>query len=71
MYKEKSAYREAIRNEGHRKFVPREYNLKEIFNDEKLASKLGQNARGVVSKKYKVQNINEKIYKIYKNFLQV
>ena len=47
------------------------YGLKLIFNDEKLASKLGQNAREIVSKKYKVQNINEQIYKIYKNFLQI
>jgi len=45
MYKEKSAYREAIRNEGHRKFVPREYNLKEIFNDEETIERIHKNAK--------------------------
>ena len=47
------------------------YALKLILNDEKLASKLGQNAREIISEKYTVQNINEQIYKIYKNFLKV
>ena len=36
IYKEKSALREAIRNEGYRKFVPRDYKLSDIFNDDEI-----------------------------------
>ena len=35
MYSEKSAIRESIRDEGHRKFVPKNINLKKIFNNDK------------------------------------
>ena len=32
MYSEKSAFREAIRRKGYRKFVPRDYDLNDIFD---------------------------------------
>tara|TARA_B100000424_G_C22935434_1_gene497759 strand:+ start:66 stop:2177 length:2112 start_codon:yes stop_codon:yes gene_type:complete len=48
MYKEKSAFREAIRNEGYRKFVPREYNLNDIFDDKEQVEKVRQNAKSLI-----------------------
>ena len=46
------------------------YALKLILNDQKFASKLGRNARKIVSEKYKVQNINKQILEIYNYFFQ-
>ena len=48
MFKEKSAYREAIRNEGYRKFVPREYNLNDIFDDQEKVAKIHENVKKMV-----------------------
>lgn len=45
MYKEKSAFREAIRRKGYRKFVPRDYNLNDIFNDKKIISEVIDTAK--------------------------
>ena len=45
MFKEKSAFREAIRNEGYRKFVPREYNLNNIFDDKEQVKRVRENAK--------------------------
>ena len=44
MFKEKSAIREAIRQEGHRKFVPRDFDLTDIFKDKKQIIKVVNNA---------------------------
>ena len=44
--------------------------LKILLNDQKLATKLGRNARKIVSEKYEVQNINNQILKVYNNFLR-
>ncbi len=44
--------------------------LKILLNDQKLATKLGRNARKIVSEKYEVHNINNQILKLYKNFLR-
>ncbi len=48
MYKEKSAYREAIRNEGYRKFVPREYDLKDIFEDKEKIKNVKNKAEELI-----------------------
>ncbi len=48
MYKEKSAYREAIRNEGYRKFVPREYDLKDIFDDKEKINNVKKKAEELI-----------------------
>ena len=48
LYKERSAYREAIRKEGHRKFVPREYNLKDIFDDSEQINNINKNAKELI-----------------------
>ncbi len=45
--------------------------LKILLNDNKLATKLGRNARKIVSEKYEVQNINNQILKVYNKFLKV
>ncbi len=44
--------------------------LKILLNDQKLATKLGRNARKIVSEKYEVQNINNQILRLYNNFLR-
>lgn len=48
MYKEKSAYREAIREEGYRKFVPREYELKDIFEDKEQIKNVKKKAEELI-----------------------
>lgn len=45
MYGEKSAYREAIRKMGHRKFVPRNYDLGKIFKKDDDIQKVHQIAK--------------------------
>ena len=44
-FKEKSAIREAIRDEGYRKFVPKDIDLHKIFKDEKIVKKVELNAK--------------------------
>jgi DNA polymerase III alpha subunit len=48
MFKEKSAFREAIRNQGYRKFVPREYNLNDIFDDKDTIKKVNEDAKNLI-----------------------
>ena len=48
MYKEKSAFREAIRNAGHRKFVPREYELNDIFEDQEIIESVKNKAKSLI-----------------------
>lgn len=50
IYKEKSALREAIRNEGYRKFVPRDYKLNEIFDDDKKIDNVKKRAKELLGK---------------------
>lgn len=50
IYKEKSALREAIRNEGYRKFVPRDYKLNDIFDDEKKIDNVKKRAKELLGK---------------------
>ena len=40
MYKEKSAIRQAIREEGYNKMVRRDFNLEDIFSDRKQIEKV-------------------------------
>jgi DNA polymerase III alpha subunit len=40
MYSEKSAIRESIRDEGHRKFVPKNFNLKKIFDNNEVIDRV-------------------------------
>ncbi len=47
-YKEKSAMKEAIRREGYHKFIPREYDLEEIFDDEKTIKKVEEESRKLI-----------------------
>ena len=42
MYAEKSAFREAIRQKGYRKFVPKDYNLEDIFKDKKIIKEVNE-----------------------------
>lgn len=44
-YKEKSAYREAIRQEGYNKFVPRNYKLSDIFQDKEQIKNVNKKAK--------------------------
>ena len=44
-YKEKSAYREAIRQEGYNKFVPRDYKLSDIFQDKEQIKNVNKKAK--------------------------
>ena len=48
MYAEKSAFREAIRQKGYRKFVPRDYKLEDIFNDKKIVEEVKQIAKKLI-----------------------
>lgn len=50
IYKEKSALREAIRNEGYRKFVPRDYKLSDIFNDDEKINNVKKKAKELLGK---------------------
>lgn len=50
VYRENSAYREAIRRAGYRKFVPREYELDEIFDDKKVIKKVVKEANELIGK---------------------
>jgi DNA polymerase III alpha subunit len=44
MYKPKSAMREAIRQEGHNKFIPRDYELADIFEDDEVQKRVKKRA---------------------------
>ena len=48
MFKEKSAIREAIRKEGYRKFVPRDFDLTDIFDDGEKIKKVKDNAKELI-----------------------
>jgi len=48
MYAEKSAFREAIRQKGYRKFVPRDYNLENIFDDKKIIEEVKKIAKKLI-----------------------
>ena len=48
MYCEKSAYREAIREQGYRKFLPRDFHLEDIFNSQKQIDKVHKRVREMV-----------------------
>ena len=48
MFKEKSAMREAIREQGYRKFVPREYNLNDIFDDKEKIKNVKEKAKELI-----------------------
>ena len=48
MYAEKSAFREAIRQKGYRKFVPRDYNLEDIFEDKKIVEEVKKIAKKLI-----------------------
>jgi DNA polymerase III alpha subunit len=43
-YKEKSALKEAIRKNGYHKFIPKDFNLDNIFTDEKVQKKVLEEA---------------------------
>lgn len=44
MYKEKSAIKAAIRDKGYRKFIPKDFNLEDIFKEEKDRTEIMNNA---------------------------
>ena len=48
IFKEKSAMREAIRDQGYRKFVPREYNLSDIFDDKEKIKQVKDKAKELI-----------------------
>ena len=48
MFKEKSAMREAIREQGYRKFVPREYELSDIFDDKEKIKNVREKAKELI-----------------------
>lgn len=48
LYKEKSAFREAIRSEGYRKFVPKDYNLYDFFDNKSSIKKVETKARELI-----------------------
>lgn len=48
MFKEKSAMREAIREQGYRKFVPREYELSDIFDDKEKIKNVKEKAKELI-----------------------
>lgn len=50
MYSDKSAIRESIRDEGYRKFVPKIFNIKKIFNDEKVIDRVYKNTQDYIGK---------------------
>ena len=50
MYKPKSAMREAIRQFGHRKFLPRRYKLSDIFPDPTLQRQVKHYAKSLIGK---------------------
>lgn len=50
MYSHKSAIRQAIRDEGHRKFVPRNFKLKKIFDDEEVQDRVIDNTNKMIGK---------------------
>ena len=45
MYSHKSAIRQAIRDEGHRKFVPRNFKLNKIFDEEEKQDRVIDNTK--------------------------
>ena len=47
-FKEKSAYREAIRNEGYNKFIPKNYKLSDIFKDKETITKIERRAKEII-----------------------
>lgn len=48
LYKEKSALREAIRMEGYHKFVPKQYDLNQIFKSQDEINKVKSNAKELI-----------------------
>ncbi len=47
-YKEKSAYREAIRQEGYNKFIPRNYKLSDIFKEKEKIDNVNKKAKELI-----------------------
>ena len=45
MYKEKSAIKEAIRREGYHKFIPKEFEIDEIFSDQRQIQRVLMSAQ--------------------------
>jgi len=50
MYSEKSAVREAIRDEGHRKFVPKNFTLKIIFKEDEVVNRVKKQTKKYIGK---------------------
>lgn len=50
MYSHKSAIRQAIRDEGHRKFVPRNFKLNKIFDEEETQDRVIDNTKKLIGK---------------------
>ena len=48
MYSYKSAIRQAIRDEGHRKFVPKNFKLSKIFDDEEIQDRVIDNTKKMI-----------------------
>lgn len=47
-YQEKSSLKEAIREEGYRKFIPRDYSLEEIFPDQEVQERVRARAKELI-----------------------
>ena len=59
MYSEKSAVREAIRDEGHRKFVPKNFTLKSIFKEDEVINRVKKQTKNILENFVAILNIVE------------
>lgn len=48
MYAEKSAFREAIRQKGYRKFIPKDYKLEDIFDSREVIEEVKKTAQKLI-----------------------